>query len=1132
MATLKNRIETLRNRTSDLTVRQICESVLELTDHVPTKNLSSLIRERLKELDSQDAHAQRFMISEKRLARLEDMGISRALDRIKLTGVWDHNPRIQYILETYEKNKIMNIPDFLIAEQFIAQMAPFCYDPSINEAVDVVRNIQKALEEDIAVSTTIHLLENSRASKFYSPLVSNLKEYLENKSQSMRSVVISEMETYAYEPVVRDLQNKLKVYESNSNKSKFHITATSADYLVNPVYSFVLVERNADYFSIDGNFFKKVDEQITPLSVEAMARINERFVELNMLLTEENISVDREKISYVYGNNTMQIRIDDKAISYNGKPLKIQEVNNKLVEAGVFRWNQQNDLNKFNTLFEHVDTLCEIDFAKVISSKNHPGIQATIMRLGGSVTVIKNNPIMNENKVFTGLNGTQARNIILEFLNYDISESLVEFLSSENRAINQIENERREILNQIDECERNILKIEEAQQDILVSGSDEISAIKSELTFEVTRLKEQYAIKTKELNKLRTFEGNDEDFYEGDAKTSKKGKGASAYVQSTPDRDFGIGDLVVVDGEDGRIVGVDSVRNKATVLLKSGDSVSSEFSELELKVEESFLNEGKKSKGSKGVSAFTQQTPERAFSIGDMVDVADKGVGKITGIDSAEKLATVMFTSGTQSKVTFPEMRLASDEEVEQEEEYSEETSSYGKKKTQSTYVQETPQIDFRVGETVNVIGKGLAKITAIDSIRHVAIVMLQNGQQSEEEFSNLRSMESEIEATSQDNYTYGVSMGSMPNVSEQPLESNSSIYEEEYDEDDEGDYTGEYEGEYDDDLDDDDEDENTLNRRIGAKYAEDEEFFYGNMRKRNPGRKNKNDDYNFLDSVEDEEEIDSIEDYEPSEIDIELSDRWAKTNDLFKKGIGLGKNIEDEEEYIGEMEDEYDDDYDDDEDEDENIIKRRIGAKYAEDEEFFYGNMRKRNPGRKNKNDDYNFLDSVEDEEEIDSIEDYEPSEIDIELADRWSKTKDVVKKGMSLSKNVEDEEDYIGEMEEEYEGEGEEEYYDETMLDNSGVLEITSKDALLAKEKDSDYVFYDDELDLPDFNLPKPQYVGGKVKAHITDNYADSFLANQEVLIDESVYYNSHLDEAIEVEIDGVLDFVPKRFVKLIEK
>lgn len=64
-----------------------------------------------------------------------------------------------------------------------------------------------------------------------------------------------------------------------------------------------------------------------------------------------------------------------------------------------------------------------------------------------------------------------------------------------------------------------------------------------------------------------------------------------------------------------------------------------------------------------------------------MVDVADKGVGKVTGIDSAEKIATVMFTSGIQSKVTFPEMRLASDEEIEREEEYSEETSDYGKKK-------------------------------------------------------------------------------------------------------------------------------------------------------------------------------------------------------------------------------------------------------------------------------------------------------------------------------------------------------------------------------------------------------------------------------------------------------------------
>ena len=1104
MATLKNRIETLKTRTSDLAVRQICESVLELTEHVPTRNLSALIRERLKEIDSQDAHAQRFIVSEKRLARLEDMGISRALDRIKLTGVWEHNPRIQYILEWYEKNQIMKTADFLIAEQFIAQMTPFCYDPSINEAIDVIRNIQKVLEEDIAVSTTIHLLENSRASKFYSPLVANLREYIENKSQSMRSVVISEMETYAYEPVVRELQNKLKTFESNSNKSKFHITATSSDYLVNSVYSFVLIERNADYFAVDGNFFKKVGESVTHISTEAMARINKKFVELNALLTEDHVSVDREKISYSYGNNTMQIQIDDKSVLYNGKPLKIQEVNNKLVEVGVFRWNQQDDLNKFNSLFEHVDTLCEIDFAKVISSKNHAGIQATIMRLGGSVTVVKNNPIMNENKVFTGLNGTQARNIILEFLNYDISESLVEFLSSENRAINQIENERRGILNQIDDCERNILKIEEAQQDILISGSDEVSAIKSELIFEIARLKGLYANKTNELNKLRTFEDKDTDYEETDGKSSKKGKGTSAYVQKAPERDYGIGDLVMIDGKNGRIVGLDSVQNKATVLLKSGDSVSAEFSDLELKVKESYLFEGKKSKGSKGVSAFTQQTPERAFNIGDMVDVADKGVGKITGIDSAEKIATVMFTSGIQSKATFPEIRIASDDEIEREEEYSEETSGYGKKKTQTTYVQEAPQIDFRVGGTVNVIGKGLAKITAIDSIRHIAIVMLQNGQQSEEEFSNLRSMESEIGSKEDENYMYGVSLGSMPNVNEQPLESKQFIEDIDIDADEEFDAEDDYEGEYDDTF-----------------YDEEEEEDYG------------------------ENDFDG---HEPTKKDIAVANRWAELSKIYgKDGQIKPFNLYDEdedEEYIPEKSEVYEDGWVSDEENKSEYEKRPMPNSYVQepsdnvlsheyDEEKF-------NDDDDKESDDMQFTDRryEDDEEEDERFDDFEPSAKDIALANRWAKLSKIFKNNLEMS-DLENDEDFIEEdvdssndmFEEEYEDEDEGEF-EGSFEQNHKKLQVNSKDALLATDKDSDYLFYDDELDLPDFNLPKPQYIGKKAKAYIHGDYEDSILSNKEVLVDEDSYYNTTVDEAVEIEIDGIFDFVPKKYVNIIKK
>ncbi len=1000
MANLKNRIQNLKNLTSDISVRQVCESVLELSDHVPDRNLSALIRERLKSLDSQDAYAQRFLVSEKRLARLNDMGISRALERIRMTGVWEHNPRIQYVTEWYEKNQLMKVPDFLISEQFIAQMNPFCYDPSINEAIKVVSDIQNVLAEDISVSKTIHILENSRTSKFYSPLVTKLKEYLENKSTAMRSAIISEMETYAYEPVVRELQNKLKEYEASSNKSKFHITGASSDCVIKPVHSFVLVERNADYFTIDGNYFKKVNESIQEISKDAMLRINRKFVELNSILSESNVTVDNNKVIYTYGNNTMTISTNDKSVTYNGKSLKIQEINNKLLEAGIFRWEQKDDLNKFNSLYEHIDTLCEIDFAKRISSKSHDGVSATIMRLGGSVTVVKNNPYMNENKVYSSMNGTQARNMIMEFLNYDISESLVEFLSKENRAISQLENERRSILNQIEECEINISKIEEAQNDILVSGSDEITAIKRELGFEIDRLKEKYSEKTIQLNKLKTYEVEDsgmemmgsdmdmgvqtpmEDDYYGDSKSSKKGKGISSYIQSAPNRDFGVGDLVSIDGDEGRIISVDSIQNKANVLLFNGDSLSAGFDELELKVEESYLNEGKKSKGSKGTSTFAQQTPERTFNIGDEVDVADKGVGRITGIDSAEKSATVIFTDGRQSKVTFPELRMASEKEVEQEEMYAEEMGEYtgSKKKSVSTYIQKAPERAFTVGDTVNVMGKGIGKITAIDSTRHIAIVMLQNGQQSEEEFSNIKSMEEQIATNSQDNYAFGVEMGGEPNPMEQPLES--------------------------------------------FKVNDTDEF----------------------DIIDVDDDVDYVRS-EPTMRDLQIAQKFSSVSNGYKK-------------YLDDtfLQDPY---------------------KYSPDQDG------------KEWDPEYSPLDS--DASRF----------MDTELDSEYKISKEEASATPSMSH--------------EFNHNGFSSYDD---------MSITSKDALLAKEKDSDYTFYNHEFELPKEDLPQINRVGNKIKASVDGSYEDDYLAGEEVLVDEEEFNNASIDEAVEIEMNnGLFDFVPKK-------
>ena len=776
MSFLKNRVEKLKNSTSDVAVREVLENLLELAGNVSEQKLSTLVHEKLSEVKSSDIHVKRFLNTEKNLNKLNDMGISRALDRIKYTGVWDHNPRIQYVSEWYQKSKLMETPDFLISEQFVAQLNPFCFDPSINEAVKVIRDAQQNLAEEIVVATTINTLENSKSAKFYKPLISNLREFIENKSADLRSAMIAEMEIYSYEPIIRNLQNQLKTFESTEAKSKFNISRTSTECHVNPVFSFVLVEKNSDYFAIDNHYFKKVNENITPIDTASMARIDENFVHLNSILNQNNVTVDRNTISYEYGNNVMKINISDKSIILNGNKLNISEVNNKLVESGIFRWNQQDDLNKFNAIYENFNTLCEIDFAKTIVSKNHPSIKASILRLGGSVTIVKNNPFMNEHKVFSEMNGTQARDFILEFLNYDISESLSDFLSTENRAIQQLENERRTILNKIDECERNIVKIEEAQNDILLSSSEEITAIKRELVSEINKLKGQYAEKSGLLKNFKTYEY---EYMEGedDIDLSDFLEEPEMDAEFTQEKDFGVGDLITYAGKEGRVVSVDSIQNKASVSLEDGSLKSVEFSELEAKGEKPAVLESKKSKGSKGISTFVQETPERLFNIGDNVDVAEKGVGRITGIDSTQKSATVLFSDGTQSKYRFPELRLASKEEVSDDEEYTEEMENLEdyKKKGTTAYVQEAPQRDFQVGDTVSVSGKGLGKITAIDSIRHIAIVMLQNGQQSEEEFSNLKSKKEEIEMAGAENYVMGIEMGGEPNMAEQPLESEMS---------------------------------------------------------------------------------------------------------------------------------------------------------------------------------------------------------------------------------------------------------------------------------------------------------------------------------------------------------------------
>ena len=172
---------------------------------------------------------------------------------------------------------------------------------------------------------------------------------------------------------------------------------------------------------------------------------------------------------------------------------------------------------------------------------------------------------MRENSVYK-VNGSQAVKMVKDYLRYDISEGLTEFLEGEQKLKSIMINDRTKVLENISRVEDQINKVEGLMEsNPLYASSKEMKSAHSLLNNELSVLREKWNQINIELSKV-------DDSPETETLSE--------------DEKFNLGDYVKVkeSGETGKIISVDGSSGRFTVLLDTGktsDFLVNEISDLE-----------------------------------------------------------------------------------------------------------------------------------------------------------------------------------------------------------------------------------------------------------------------------------------------------------------------------------------------------------------------------------------------------------------------------------------------------------------------------------------------------------------------------------------------------------------------
>ena len=533
-------------------------------------SLNESIIDKLDDLSLVDGSARSFREAQK----INNLGILESIDFLKSKAVYSY-PQTKIVCEQF-RNLVQDrgVKEFLLAESYVNELSKIGWDSDVKDVIETISEKVKKYSREIEVSKVLEGLRNGGSYNFYSDLVDILDSWLvtENKSTDL---LLKQIRRWEFNPMIRNLSNSLKINESKNSGYLNLPRVSQGESRVESLFAPVLIEEGRTVFPLGGDLFSAGYTGFNRLSEsEVKTTVPKSYLNLLSVCSKPNVRVDENGAYVSIGKNTIRIIEEGSKNSvYLGKSkLNFRDSVDlaKIVSLEVtsnLGMLESNLVNDVITIYENYDNIVELDFAKSIVSNIYEGVSVNLIKWENQIYLQKINESMREKSLYK-VNGSQAVKVVKDYLRYDISEGLTEFLEGDYKRKSIMINDRNEILNNITIIESEIEKIEryfEGKPEL--KESEELNSAHQSLCRELSVLREKWNHLNIEIERVEDniVEINDDIF---------------------EDEKFQIGDFIKVkeSGETGKVLSIDGSSGRYTVLLDSGktsDYTVGEISDLE-----------------------------------------------------------------------------------------------------------------------------------------------------------------------------------------------------------------------------------------------------------------------------------------------------------------------------------------------------------------------------------------------------------------------------------------------------------------------------------------------------------------------------------------------------------------------
>lgn len=372
-----------------------------------------------------------------------------------------------------------------LLENFIKDLKVYDWLSPISSFIEESNKSLRENEISILLERIIYDLENSKNVSYYKNAILKLVEARESSNPVF--FIVNEMETEKWIPLI----NQLFEY---CQKIKGSVSGSNPNFTVSKIYSPIeFIEESEDF-----TFFSKVPIRVNEgkLEVVDFEGTSTKFKNLSKLVESSKISENTIKI-YPNHKNLVELKFNESGVNVklNGSVVESENLNSALDSNGLTRYTDQSVKSMINFAIEEGNSISEIDFGYRVKSNIYEGLMVNVFELNDNIYIQKINESMMLNDLILAESAEDAVDIVKDFMNYDISESISHLLESEKADEIYRESEIEKIQNRINflnESKENLIRKSKL---IGVEGSGKI---KSAIEF----LDEEILEQTKNLSNI------------------------------------------------------------------------------------------------------------------------------------------------------------------------------------------------------------------------------------------------------------------------------------------------------------------------------------------------------------------------------------------------------------------------------------------------------------------------------------------------------------------------------------------------------------------------------------------------------------------------------------------------------